>query len=161
MFKKARYAIERARTVISTSLVLTEGKEVLDLLQHALVLEYHQWDLYYSYKDLLTGEARDSIEAHLAEHAAEEAEHIEVLQRYIFGMGAKPTTSRKKIPTIDTVNNKNILTLELEAEREALVIYQEILNQLEDSNTGLRIDIENILQQETEHVLDLQLLIRV
>ncbi len=136
------------------------GIEVLDLLQQALTNEFQQWDLYYAYKGQLTGLSRDPLMSHFETHAGEEAKHIEVLQRYIVGMGAIPTTERKRIPLIKDNSVEAIIELQLEFEVEAVEIYKKILKELNEDSAPLRIEIENILAVETEHMQDLQMFLR-
>lgn len=145
-----------ARPELTTNI----GIEVLDLLQQALINEFQQWDLYYAYKGQLTGLSRDPLMAHFETHAGEEANHIEVLQRYIVGMGAIPTTERKRIPLIKDNSVEAIIELQLEFEVEAVEIYKKILKELNEDSAPLRIEIENILAVETEHMQDLQMFLR-
>lgn len=160
--KKKSSIIEKTIKKISNNISLTTdiGKEVLPLLQEALKAEFQQWDLYYAYKSQLKGLSRDPIEDHFADHAEEEAAHIEILQRYIVGMGETPTTERRLIPTLKDNNIREIISLQLKFEIEAVSMYQEILNRLGKNSEPLKIEIENILAQETEHMHDLQLLLR-
>lgn len=142
------------------SLIMEIGREVLPLLQEALKAEFQQWDLYYAYKSQLKGLSRDPIEEHFADHAEEEAAHIEVLQRFIVGMGEIPTTERRPIPTLKDNNIREIIALQLKFETEAVGMYKLILSKLDKESEPLRIEIEDILAQETEHMHDLQLLLR-
>lgn len=165
--KKEYYGDKKANIVHKVMIKLSKsdltsdmGKEVLNLLQEALMGEFQQWDLYYAYKSQLKGLSRDPIEEHFAEHAEEEAEHIDILQRYIVGMGETPTNERKEIPSLKDGNMKEIIELQLKFEIEAVEIYKKILAKLKDNSAPLRIEIENILAQETEHMHDLQLLLR-
>lgn len=159
---KKSYLIEKTLKKISKNEMLTMdiGREVLPLLQEAIKAEFQQWDLYYAYKSQLKGLSRDPIEQHFADHAGEESEHIEILQRYIVGMGEIPTTERRLIPSLKDNNFREIINLQLKFEIEAVGMYQEILSKLKPNSEPLRIEIENILAQETEHMHDLQLLLR-
>lgn len=152
--------IKKAMIKLSNPLTYPIGKEVLDLLQQALKAEFMQWDLYYAYKSQLKGLSRDPIEAHFADHAQDEAKHIEVLQRFIVGMGEIPTTERRPIPLLKNNSIREIINLQLTYEIEAVELYKNILKLLTDDSYPLRVEIENILAQETEHMHDLQLLLR-
>lgn len=148
------------RIVAEVNLTSDKGKKVLDLLQNALQAEFQQWDLYYAYKSQLMGLSRDPIADHFEEHAEDEASHIEVLQRFIVGMGETPTTERKPIPGLEKADIEQIIALQLSFEQEAVSVYENILAELGDEAPALRIEVENILAQEQEHVHDLQLLLR-
>lgn len=133
--------------------------EVLDLLQTALTAEFQQWDLYYAYKSQLRGMARDPVSDHFGDHAEEEASHIEILQRYIVGYGEQPTTTRELIPSLGAnPTMEEIVKLQLHFEQKAVETYKQLLTLLEETDP-LKIEVENILTQEQEHVHDLQLLL--
>jgi bacterioferritin len=158
--KKADLIKKTIQKIAKNQLTTNIGVEVLPLLQEALKAEFQQWDLYYAYKSQLKGISRDPIEEHFADHAEEEAEHIEILQRYIVGMGATPTTDRRPIPNLEYKDIRSIIDLQLKFEIEAVEMYKLILDKLDKNSEPLRIEIENILAQETEHMQDLQLLLR-
>ena len=133
---------------------------VAGMLQAALIGEYQQWDLYTAYASRLKGEARSPIADEFKDHADEEAEHIETLQRYLVSMGAVPTLHRKPLPALPgEAALEDILHLQLAYEKEAVALYEKMLGMLEEDQ-ALKLDIENILVKEQEHVHDLELLIQ-
>ena len=159
---KALKKIKTAQEAISdlkVKLTQTDDKPLLPLLQEALKAEFQQWDLYYAYKPMLKGLPRDPIADHFEEHAGDEAEHIDVLQRYIVGMGEVPTVDRRSIPILEEPTIEAIIAMQLKFELEAVDLYKKILGQLEDTSP-LKLEIENILMKEMEHSQDLQLLLR-
>jgi len=156
--KKIKIAQE-AISDLKVKLTQTDDKPLLPLLQEALKAEFQQWDLYYAYKSMLKGLPRDPIADHFEEHAGDEAEHIDVLQRYIVGMGEVPTVERRPIPTLEEPTIEAIIAMQLKFELEAVDLYKKILGQLEDTSP-LKLEIENILIKEQEHAHDLQLLLR-
>jgi len=167
-FQIARLAIKTAQLVmgpetkeIDLELVMKEDEDVVPLLQEALMAEFQQWDLYYAYKALLMGLSRDPIADHFADHAGDEADHIDLLQRYIVGMGHRPTVKRLPIPNLESLEIEQIIALQLKFEKEAVKTYQQILQVLDSRpSSALKIDIENLLAKEVEHAHDLQLLLR-
>lgn len=150
-------ASARVRIRIAQSLITStkRSSETIELLQRALKGEYQQWDLYYSYKDELKGLTRDSLVDHFEEHADDEALHIDTIQRYLVSMNIQPTKQREEIPQIDVMNPEEIIKLQLKHEVEAIEIYQELLESIEEKDP-LRIEIENILIKEEEHKQDLE-----
>jgi len=134
------------------------SEDLINLLQEALRAEFQQWDLYYAYKTELIGLSREPIEEHFADHAEEEAEHIDILQRYLVTMGIQPTKSRESIPTLQNPSMEEIISLQLKFELLAIETYKKILQLVEEVDP-LKIEIENILAVETEHAQDLQLLL--
>jgi len=150
---KARTRIRIAQSFINNN---KRSPELIELIQKALKAEYQQWDLYYAYKDELKGLSRDNIADHFSQHAAEEAEHINVLQRYLVSMGVQPTKQREEIPQINALDPKEIIELQLKFEQAAILTYQQVLGAISDTDP-LRIEIENILAKEEEHRQELEL----
>lgn len=146
--------------------IIIEEKEVeethpiVGLLQIALLGEYQQWDLYTSYASRLKGESRNAISDEFKAHAEEELGHIEMLQRYIVSMGEIPTTHRR--PVLDMPKDatvQDIVEMQLSFEKDAVALYQKILNLLDDDRMPLSVDLEAIMALEMEHVHDLELLL--
>lgn len=120
--------------------------------------EYQQWDLYTAYSDRLKGLKRDVLVHEFKEHANDELEHIEILQRFLVGMGINPTLERKPIPELTDTSLTAILSLQLKYERDAVDLYKKILSMLKDTDT-LKLEVENILMKEQEHVHEFELLL--
>lgn len=135
-----------------------ESPQIIELLNKLLLTEFLQRDVYETYSYYLFGLCSSGLQEHLEEHRKQEDEHIRVLQRYLMGLGAEPLLKRTSIPSIDPPIT-NILMKDLELEREALKYYSDAVVLLEQSKSSeyiaLRVDLENILVQEQEHVHDL------
>ena len=131
---------------------------LINALQEALKGEFQQWDLYYTYMPQIKGPAREDVIEEFEEHAEEEAKHILTVERFLVEMGAQPTTDRKPIERVEPTL-MNILNLQLKFEQEAVDTYTRILPLLEGNPkySALRIEIENILINEKEHVQDIKL----
>lgn len=137
------------------------GHQIIAMLQELLKKEYLQRDLYETYDFLLFGSEAIALQEHLKEHLEEEMEHIRVLQRYLVSMGALPTLDRlplKDLGSLESLNLKSILELDLKYEREAVENYSKSIAALEGQEefTALRVDLENILSAESEHTHDLE-----
>lgn len=138
----------------------SETSSTATMLQMALVGEYQQWDLYVAYASRLKGMARSGVADEFKDHAKEELEHIELLQRYLVSIGVNPTLQRKPLPELSAeATMKDIVDLQLKFERDAVALYKKILAILPD-NEPLKLDIETILTKEQEHVHDLELLLK-
>jgi len=137
-----------------------EDNSIVTLLQLALVNEYQQWDLYTAYSSRLKGVARQPVAEEFKDHAKEELEHIEVIQRYLVSMGENPTLQRKSLPDMPQGSSiKDIVQFQLGFEQDAVSLYKKILSIIPE-NEPLKLDIENISIKEQEHVHDLELLIK-
>jgi len=136
-------------------------RQLLELLNNLLLIEYQQRDVYETYSYYLFGLSSPGIQEHLEEHRKEEDEHIKTLQRYLAALDAEPLLKRLEIPTINPPI-KNILKEDLRLERDAIKYYSDAIAEIEKivengerEFTALRVDLENILVQEQEHVHDL------
>lgn len=138
------------------------NQQVIELLQKSLKSEYHQWDLYYSYKDQLLGKERDQIVAHFEEHAGEEAMHIGILQKYLVNsFKTMPTKERIPVEVLNSTDPVEILKFQLKFEQEAVQNYTNFLNFLENNKgyEALALDIEGILITEQAHVHDFEAMV--
>jgi bacterioferritin (cytochrome b1) len=134
---------------------------ILPLLQEALMAEFQQWDLYYAYKASLKGLARQSLAEEFKDHADAEASHIDIVQRYIVGYGAIPTTQRKEIPALEKgFTAEDLINVQLKFELEAVQLYSQIIKLLPEGSP-LKVDLETILSDEQEHAHDLELLLGI
>lgn len=131
------------------------ASSVEDMLQQALQAELQQWGMYVAYQAVVRGPGRDGLSEHFLEHAEDEQSHAETLQRHLVGRGIDPTRELLEIP--DAEGWEDIIQLQAQFEQKAIDTYQSILDALEDDDSALRIDIENILVKEQEHLHDLQL----
>lgn len=134
-------------------------EEVIEILNHLLLQEYLQRDVYETYGYYLFGLASPAIQDHLEDHLADENKHIRTLQRYLMALGADPLTERLEVPLLASLSIDSILDLDLKLEQQALNNYSTAISDLEKAGdkslTALRIDLENILVQEQEHVQDI------
>lgn len=138
-------------------------KNLINLLEDLIVDEYLQRDVYETYNYHLFGLSSSTIQEHLAKHMAEEEGHIKTLQRFLMEVEAEPITFRKTIPEISPPS-QNILRTNLELEKTAVEKYSKAIRLLETpgwaaeygtKHSALRVELENILIQEKEHVQDL------
>lgn len=131
-------------------------QKVINLLEDLLAREYLQRDVYETYSYWLFGLSSPAIQNHLKDHMKEEMKHIEVLQRYLMYYKGAPMTKRMKIPNIEP-DMVGILQYDLGLEVDAVERYTKAIQYLESDPeyTSLRVDLEDILVQEQEHVHDL------
>jgi len=140
---------------------------IIEMLQGLLRDEYLQRDVYEAYQYSLYGVAVPGIQEHLKDHMEEEMKHIIVLQRYLMEFGGEVPLDRHPVPKINP-NMESILKKDLELEYQAVTHYAQTIGFLDGLEcvegeelcdklrfTALRIDLENILVEEQEHVHDL------
>lgn len=136
------------------------AKDLVEVLQDLLKIEYLQRDIYESYRYLLFGAAGIAVKSHLEEHMIEEMTHIDTLQRYIVSLGGTPTLERLAIPAIADSKLETLLNLNLANETEAVEKYSIAIKAIEEMNNMLNAallnELEDIVAQEAEHVHDLE-----
>jgi bacterioferritin len=151
--------IEKFFATVKAQEETKKKEDVVACLNDLLLDEYLQRDLYESYAYLLFGPEAIAVQEHLQGHLDDEMDHIKILQRYIVTLGGLPTLDRKPITVIEPLEFYAILEKDLELEHTAVSKYSKAIADLEGSTefTALKIDLENILAQEMEHVHDLVL----
>jgi bacterioferritin len=130
-------------------------KELIELLNGDLALEYTAIVQYTQHQGALKGAMYQSIQKELIIHAQEELAHATILAAQIDYLGGVPTvdTPRAKISR----DSMTMLKQDLEGENDAIARYITRIRQAEDLNLyHLAQQLRNILAMEQEHAMDLQ-----
>ena len=129
-------------------------KELLDLLNKDLSLEYAAAVQYIQHSSLVKGAEYQSIQKELIIHANEEIGHAIQLADQIAYLGG--------VPTVDvgdrhvSENSKKMLEQDLAGEQDAVKRYTARIKQAEEiQEYGLKRALEDILIMEQEHERDL------
>ena len=156
--KVAAALMGKGAVVTAQKVLMAAGLDVINTLQELIMGEFRQRDMYEAYDYLLFGSVGIAVQEHLREHMADEMAHATTLQRYITGMGDKPTLDRHPIPKVEPLSFQAILEEDLKLEREAVENYTKAISSLEglEEFTSLRVELENILIAEQEHVHDIE-----
>ncbi len=139
-------------------------QEILDMLNHALDLEHAAHIQYLSHAEVVEGENAEPIIARLKEIAEDEKAHQEKFRTLIGALGGVP--SMGMAPTYPATTLKEILELNLKAEKEAVDTYRMIIEKLRTEKIQyydflLEHDIRHILMEEQEHITELELLMKM
>lgn len=132
---------------------------IVEMLNHLLLKEYLQRDVYEQYSYLIMGPEAISVREHLKEHMEEEMAHIETMQKYVVSYGGHPVMDRLPLPSARSTSLIDVMRLDLELEVEAVKLYTDAISTLErlpSDYIPLRVDLETIVSQEQEHMMDLQ-----
>ena len=129
---------------------------IVILLRELLLNEYLQRDIYETYSYYLFGLAAPTVQIHLKSHQQEEQLHIDLLKRYLMGLGEPPLSNRLPIPKLP-LRLQDLLRYNLDLEAKAVKRYEECIHTLKPhaAYSSLREDLENILAQEQSHSNDL------
>jgi bacterioferritin len=132
-----------------------ERKALIDGLNKDLAHEYEAIISYLLYSRLVHGPMRPELSTFLEGEIADELEHAKFLAHKIVALGGTPTAepAEVKLPK----ENRAMLEQAVAAERDAIVRYTKRIDQAESmGELGLKVDLEAIVAQETQHKEDLE-----
>ena len=133
-------------------------EKLLELLNKALSMEYQAIIQYRTHAELIAGEDYEPIKARLLEIAGDEEKHAERLRVRIAALGGVPETVPQKVGISDEI--QPVLKMNLQAEKDAIAIYRQILPLCKD-NEILMHAIRHNLMDEMEHTEEISQLMGV
>jgi bacterioferritin len=129
--------------------------ELIKGLNEDLAHEYNAIISYMLYSRLVTGPLRLELSGFLEGEILDELEHAKFLSNKIVALGGRPTTEPAPVQLPDS--NKAMLELSLQAEKDTIQRYAVRARQAEAAGElGLKIELENLLAEETQHKEDLE-----
>jgi bacterioferritin len=130
-------------------------KQLIDLLNRDLGLEYTAIVQYTQHQGVLKGAMYQSIQKELIIHAQEELQHATILAAQIDYLGGVPTVA---MPPAKTARDSiKMLTQDLEGENDAIARYSTRIRQAEELDLyHLAQQLRTILAMEQEHAMDLE-----
>jgi bacterioferritin len=130
-------------------------KQLIDLLNRDLGLEYTAIVQYTQHQGVLKGAMYQSIQKELIIHAQEELQHATILAAQIDYLGGVPTVA---MPPAKTARDSiKMLTQDLEGENDAIARYSARIRQAEELDLyHLAQQLRTILAMEQEHAMDLE-----
>lgn len=134
-------------------------QELLDGLQEDLAAEYSAIVMYTTYAAQVDGIHRGELRQFFQAEVADEQQHAQLLADKIVYMGGTPTTKARTVPAAKT--NKQRLEAALAAEEDTIARYQTRIDQAERaSHTALKVELEDLLTDETKHRDEMRLMLR-
>jgi bacterioferritin len=127
------------------------SKETLiEAMNDQLAAEYQAIIQYMHYSAVVTGPHRPELVTFFRSEIPDEQGHAQYLADKIAALGGIPTTTPK--PVAHETDARAMLQQILEAETQAMAAYGRLI-QLADAagETGIRIQMENFLQDENSH----------
>ena len=130
-------------------------KELIDGLNEDLANEYTAVISYLLYPRLVNGPQRVELAGFLEHEIKDELEHAKFLSHKIVALGGEPTT--QPAPVTLSTDNREMLQLALQAEKDTIERYQQRIKQADAvGELGLRVELENLVAEETRHKEDLE-----
>lgn len=130
-------------------------RALVEGLNDDLAHEYQAIISYLLYSRLVSGPLRPELRAFLEGEIADELEHAKFLAHKIVALGGTPTTRPAEVVLAE--GNRELIELALQAEKETIARYTERIRQADAAGeVGLRVDLEQIVAEETKHKEDLE-----
>ena len=127
-------------------------------LNHDLAGEYQAILMYIHYSAKLTGPFRRELRALFQAEVADEQGHAQFLADKIAAMGGEPTTQPGPVPHVN--QPRQMLDSALSAEVQAIADYTTRIGQAQVcGELGLKVELENLLADETRHKEELERII--
>lgn len=128
---------------------------LIDGLNEDLANEYQAIISYVLYSRLVNGPLRPELSMFFEGEIADELEHAKLLAHKIVALGGEPTTRPAAVRLSE--DNREMLELALQAERDTIERYSRRIEQAEAAGeVGLRVELENVVVEETRHMEDLE-----
>ena len=136
-------------------------EDAIALLNHAVATEIVCVLRYKFHAVGAAGLASEAVKEEFAQHAKEEAEHLDLLAERINQLGGKPDLNpdgivgRAATEYVEGANLIDMIKENLVAERIAIEMYREMVRYFGDKDPTTRTVLERILAQEEEHANDM------
>lgn len=128
--------------------------EFIQSLNKALSLELAGVIQYSQHANLITGTDREVFKGFFRDQAEEALKHAQMLGDKIVAMGGIPTVEPAVIR--QSVELKEMLSQDLELEREAMAAYMEAWSVCDEADMPQKFWIEGQIAEEQEHIEELQ-----
>ncbi len=133
--------------------------KLIEGLQGDLEREIRAVLQYMFQSAVLLGPRSKTVGPYLRQEAEDELKHVAFLADQIVNLGGIPKLTHAKFS--ETRDLKQMLENDLDLEREAVREYRERAKQAEVAGEiGLRIRLDQLLSEETEHMRDLEKILR-
>lgn len=128
---------------------------LIDGLNEDLANEYTAIISYLLFSRLVQGPLRPELSKFLESEIDDELGHAKLLSHKVVALGGTPTT--EPAPVTLTTDNREMLQLSLQAEKDTIERYTQRIKQAEAlGDIGLRVELENLVADETKHKEDLE-----
>jgi bacterioferritin len=130
-------------------------RELIEGLNADLAHEYSAIISYLLYSRLVSGPQRVELAGFLEHEIEDELKHAKFLSQKVVALGGQPVTA--PAPVTLSHDSREMLQLALQAEKETITRYTQRIKQAEAAGeVGLRVELENLIAEETRHKEDLE-----
>ena len=141
--------------------VMTEDAKqaLIDGLNEDLAHEFQAVIHYLVGAQLMTGQARPELKEFFTAEIQDELNHAEFLAHKVTALGGTPTT--QPVPVELGGSNREQLEIAMTAEAETIERYKRRVDQANAvGDAGLAVRLEDLIADETEHLEELQMVLR-
>jgi bacterioferritin len=131
------------------------NSELIEQLNNMLMQEHACQIRYATHAAVVSGPASEEIKERLLEISGDEAEHAKKLRDRIVALGGKPTLKVHEADLKEAYDLASILQINMREETEAITAYTKILETVPQSNVILYRTLQDIIQDEQEHLEEL------
>ena len=134
--------------------------EILAKLNELLEFELSGITRYLHYSFMVFGPNRIPITGWLRNQAQDGMNHATLIGEWITAMNGHPTVRVLPTPESNKHDIKSILSESLEFERTGLAKYIELLHMVRDHDVALEEFVRGQIQQEQEHIFEMDKMLR-
>ena len=128
---------------------------LIEGLNEDLAHEYQAIISYMLYSRMVSGPLRVELSSFLEGEIEDELEHAKLLAHKIVALGGEPTTRPAEVKL--STDNREMIEFSLQSEKDTIERYTQRIKQADAAGeVGLRVDLEDIIAEETRHKEDLE-----
>lgn len=136
-----------------------DKQTLIDHLNKDLVAELSAIIQYTTYAAKVTGPQQPQLSDYFLQEVPDEQGHAQFLANKIVALGGEPAVTPDPVPKAS--DNRAMLEAVLEAERKAIKNYGKRIEEAgEYGDTGLVVQLEDIVADETEHAEQTERILR-
>ncbi len=134
-------------------------QELIEGLNEDLAGEFQAVIHYLVAAEMMTGHSRPELRGFFQSEIQDELGHAQFLAHKIVALGGTPVTAPREVRLGS--GNKEQLEIALQAERDTIARYQQRVKQADAAgDPGLRVRLEDVIADETDHMHELELILQ-
>ncbi len=134
---------------------MVNDPNLIDKLNRILEQEHACYIRYSTHAAVVAGPSSEAISSRLREIAGDEAKHAAKLRDRIIALGGKPSMNVSLEDLKTGYDLETILKINMREESDAIAAYTEILHMVPRDNIILYRTIEDLIEDEQDHLEEL------
>ena len=129
---------------------------MIELLNNTLEQEHACVIRYLTHAAVVSGPYAEAVTARLREIASDELSHAEKLRERIVALGGIPSMQVHTEGLLQAITLEDITRINIDEEKKAVDAYTEIMHQVPHDYVILYKTLEELIQDEEEHIEELE-----